>query len=73
MASQFLKAPTGKMVRYFIWEYSDGMSGNSFKLKEDKFQLGISKKFLIPEVLRCWHCYQELWVPMPEGAQGQAG
>ena len=73
MAFQYLKGPTGKMGRDFIRECSDGMRGNSFKPKEDRFQLGSRKKFLTPEVLRHWHYCSELGVPIPGGAQGQAG
>lgn len=44
----------------------DWAEGNSFKLKEDRFRLDVSKKCFTLRVLRHWNSYPErLWVPHP--------
>ena len=55
-AFQFLKGGYRKAEEgIFIWEHSDRMRKNDFKLKEGIFRLDIRKKSFIVRVVRHWN------------------
>lgn len=50
-------------VRLFTWPVVPG--GGGFRLREERFRLGVKKKFCSQMEVRPWHCHPELWVPHP--------
>ncbi|GAB0193187.1 hypothetical protein GRJ2_001784000 [Grus japonensis] len=55
-AYQYLKGPTGKMVRDCLsGSVVTGQGGNGFKPKEGRFRLDVRKKFFTVRVVRQWH------------------
>ena len=56
MAFQYLKGAYGKAGEgLFMRACSERMRGNGSKLEEDRFRLGIIKKFFTVRVMRRWN------------------
>ena len=69
---QYLKGVCKKGGRLFSRVCCDGTRGNYFKLKEGRFRLDISKKFLTIRAARhCTGCPERWWCPFSADTHGQ--
>jgi len=71
-ACRELLSKKGKYFLYHLVVKEQG--GKGFKLKEERFRLGVRKKFFIQGAMWPWHgCPESCGCPIPGGIQGQVG
>jgi len=51
-----------------------GQGRNGFTVQQERLRLDVRRKLITKKVGRPWHCCpEELWRPIPGGAQDQVG